>query len=71
MGQGAVNTGVQAQQALGQSLAGLTTGAGAAQAAGRVGAANAITQAFQQPANFLQLSELIKMNRQPTQVTPA
>lgn len=62
MGQGAVNTGVQAQQALGQSLAGLTTGAGAAQAAGTVGAANAYSQALQTPMNYLQLSSLLGRN---------
>lgn len=62
MGQGAVNTGVQAQQALGQSLAGLTTGAGAAQAAGKVGAANAYSQALQSPMNYLQLSALMGRN---------
>lgn len=62
MGQGAVNTGVQAQQALGQSLAGLTTGAGAAQAAGQVGAANAISQALQGPSNYIQLAALLGRN---------
>jgi len=70
MGQGAVNTGVQAQQALGQNLAGLTTGAAAAQAAGQVGAANAYSQALQGPMNYLQLSAL--MGRNPFgPVTPA
>lgn len=62
MGQGAVNTGVAAQQTLGQSLAGLTTGAGAAQAAGQVGAANAYSQALQTPMNYLQLSALLGRN---------
>ena len=62
MGQGAVNTGVGAGQALGQNLAGLTTGAGAAQAAGTVGAANAWSQAFQGPSNYLQLMTLMKKN---------
>jgi hypothetical protein len=59
MGQGATNVGVQAGQALGQNLAGLTTGAGAAQAAGQVGAANAISQALQGPTNYLQLATLL------------
>jgi len=62
MGQGAVNVGVGSGQALGQNLAGLTTGAGAAQAAGTVGAANAYSQAMQGPANYLQLSSLLGKN---------
>lgn len=62
MGQGAVNTGVGTGQALGQSLAGLTTGAGAAQAAGVVGQANAYSQAMQGPSNYLQLSALLGKN---------
>jgi len=62
MGQGAVNTGVGTGQALGQNLAGLTTGAGAAQAAGVVGQANAYTQAMQGPSNYLQLSALLGKN---------
>lgn len=62
MGQGAVNVGVGQGQALGQSLAGLTTGVGAAQAAGTVGAANAYSQALQTPMNYLQLSSLLGRN---------
>jgi hypothetical protein len=62
MGQGAVNVGVGQGQALGQSLAGLTTGAGAAQAAGQVGAANAISQALQGPSNYIQLATLMGKN---------
>lgn len=62
MGQGAVNLGVGQGQALGQNLAGLTTGAGAAQAAGTVGAANAYSQALQTPMNYLQLSALLGRN---------
>ena len=62
MGQGAVNTGVQASQNLASNLTGLTTGAGAAQAAGTVGAANAYSQALQGPANYLQLSALLGRN---------
>ena len=42
MGQGAVNTGVQAGQATAQSLGQLAVGGGQAQAAGTIGAANAI-----------------------------
>lgn len=62
MGQGSVNTGVQASQNLASNLTGLTTGAGAAQAAGTVGAANAWSQALQGPANYLQLSALLGRN---------
>lgn len=62
MGQGAVNVGVGQGQALGQNLAGLTTGAGAAQAAGVVGAANAYSQALQTPSNYLQLATLLGKN---------
>jgi hypothetical protein len=62
MGQGAVNVGVGQGQALGQNLASLTTGAGAAQAAGQVGAANAYSQALQTPMNYLQLSSLLGRN---------
>ena len=62
MGQGAVNTGVQASQNLASNLTGLTTGAGAAQAAGTVGAANAYSQALQGPSNYLQLSALLGRN---------
>lgn len=67
MGQGAVNTGVGAGQALGQSLSGLTTGAAAAQAAGQVGSANAWSQAIQGPSNYLQLASLLGKN--PFQTT--
>jgi hypothetical protein len=42
MGQNAVNTGVQAGQATAQNLGQLAVGAGQAQAAGTIGAANAI-----------------------------
>lgn len=62
MGQGAVNVGVGQGQALGQSLTGLTTGAAAAQAAGQVGSANAISQALQGPSNYFQLSSLLGKN---------
>lgn len=62
MGQGAVNVGVGQGQALGQSLSGLTTGAGAAQAAGTVGAANAWSNALQGPSNYMQLATLMGKN---------
>jgi len=63
MGQGAVNTGVQASQNLAGNLTGLTTGSAAAQAAGQVGAANAYSSALQGPSNYMQLSAL--MGRSP------
>lgn len=62
MGQGAVNTGVQAGQNLASNLTGLTTGAAAAQAAGTVGAANAWSNALQGPANYFQLATLMGKN---------
>jgi hypothetical protein len=46
MGQGAVNTGVQAGQATAQNLGQLTVGAGQAQASGTIGQANALAGAF-------------------------
>jgi hypothetical protein len=46
MGQGAVNTGVQAGQATAQNLGQLAVGGGQAQAAGTIGAANAIAGAL-------------------------
>jgi hypothetical protein len=60
MGQNAVNTGVSAGQALGSQLTGLTTGAGAAQAAGQVGAANAIGGAVQGLGNMYYLNQLMR-----------
>ena len=62
MGQGAVNTGVQASQNAAQNITGLITGAGAAQAAGQVGSANAWSNALQGPSNYLQLSALMGKN---------
>lgn len=62
MGQGAVNTGVQAGQAYAQDMTGLITGQAAARAAGTVGSANAWSQALQGPSNYLQLSALMGRN---------
>ena len=60
MGQGAVNTGVNAAQNLGSQLTGLTTGAAAAQAAGQVGAANAYGGALQGLGNMFYLNQLMR-----------
>jgi len=65
MGQGAVNTGVTAGQNFGAQMTGLTTGAGAAQAAGAVGAANAYGGAAQNIGNAAYLNSI--MNRPPVQ----
>ncbi len=64
MGQGAVNTGVSAGQNLAAQQTGLLTGQAAAQAAGQVGAANAMGGAVQGLGNQYYLSQL--MQRQPT-----
>lgn len=60
MGQQSVNTGVQAGQSLGGQLGGLITGAGAAQAAGQVGAANAYSGAFGNIGNMAFLSSMMQ-----------
>jgi hypothetical protein len=60
MGQGAVNTGVNAGQNFASQMTGLTTGAGAAQAAGTVGAANAYSGALGNVGNMAFLSSLMK-----------
>jgi len=60
MGQGAVNTGVTAAQNLGSQLTGLTTGVGAAQAAGQVGVANALGGAVQGLGNMYYLNQLMR-----------
>jgi hypothetical protein len=62
MGQGAVNTGVNAAQSFGNQMTGLTTGAGAAMAAGQVGAANAYGGAVQNVGNMAYLNSLMKQN---------
>lgn len=64
MGQGAVNTGVQAQQNLASQLTGLTTGQAAAQAAGQVGAAGAYGGALGNIGNMMYLQSLMG-NRAP------
>jgi hypothetical protein len=61
MGQGAVNTGVNAAQATGTNLANLAVGGAQAGAAGTVGAANAMSGAVQGLGNQYYLSQL--MNR--------
>jgi hypothetical protein len=60
MGQGAVNTGVNAGQNFAGQMTGLTTGAGAAQAAGTVGAANAYSGALGNVGNMAFLSSLMR-----------
>ena len=67
MGQGAVNTGVNAGQSTAQSLGQLAVGGAQAQAAGQVGAANAISGAAQNAGNMLYLNQLLK----PTPSTTA
>ena len=64
MGQGAVNTGVQAGQNLAAQTTGLLTGQAAAQAAGQVGAANAYSGALGNIGNMAYLSSLMG-NRAP------
>ena len=71
MGQGAVNTGVQAGQATAQNLGQLAVGAGQAQAAGTMGQANALANAFGGIGNAGQMYGLGKsgfFNRPPTTV---
>lgn len=58
MGQGAVNTGVQAGQATAQNLGQLAVGGGQAQAAGTIGAANAIAGGIGGIGNAAQLYAL-------------
>jgi len=65
MGQNAVNTGVSAGQTFAGQQTGLLTGQAAAQAAGQVGAANAMGGAVQGLGNQYFLSQL--MNRPVTQ----
>jgi hypothetical protein len=67
MGQGAVNTGVSAGQSTAQSLGQLGVGGAQAQAAGTVGAANAISGGLQNAGNMLYLNQLMK----PTPTTVA
>jgi hypothetical protein len=60
MGQQSVNTGVQAGQNLAAQQTGLLTGQAAAQAAGQVGAANAMGGAIQGLGNQYYLSQLMR-----------
>lgn len=66
MGQGAVNTGVNAGQNFAAQQTGLITGGAAAQAAGNVGAANAYSGALGNLGNMAFLSSIMK----PQGVTP-
>ncbi|OBQ41996.1 MAG: hypothetical protein AN484_19840 [Aphanizomenon flos-aquae WA102] len=68
MGQGAVNTGVNAGQNFAASQTGLTTGSAAAQAAGTVGAANAIGGAATNFGNMAYLNTLL--NKKPVEQGP-
>ena len=63
MGQGAVNTGVNAGQNFAAQQTGLITGGAAAQAAGNVGAANAYSGALGNVGNMAFLSSI--MNKKP------
>jgi hypothetical protein len=67
MGQGAVNTGVRSGETFAAGQTGLITGGAAAQAAGTVGAANAVGGAASNLGNMAYLNTL--MNRPPP-VTP-
>jgi hypothetical protein len=60
MGQGAVNTGVNAGQNFAAQMTGLTTGSAAAQAAGQVGQANVIGGAATNLGNMAYLNSLIR-----------
>jgi len=60
MGQGAVNTGVQAGQNFAQQQTGIITGQAAAQAAGTVGQANAYAGALGNIGNMTFLSSMMK-----------
>jgi hypothetical protein len=68
MGQGAVNTGVNAGQNFASQMTGLTTGSAAAQAAGTVGAANAIGGAASNIGNMAYLNTLL--NKKPVEQGP-
>lgn len=60
MGQNAVNTGVTAGQNLAGQTTGLLTGQAAAQAAGQVGAANAISGGLGQLGNYAMLNAFMR-----------
>ena len=69
MGQQSVNTGVQASQQAASNLGQLAVGGGQVQAAGTIGATNALTGGLQNASNMLYLQQLMR----PTTpaVTPA
>ena len=71
MGQGAVNTGVNAGQTAAQSLGQLAVGGAQAQAAGTVGAANAISGGIQNAGNMLYLNQLMKPTPTTVAVAPS
>jgi hypothetical protein len=64
MGQGAVNTGIQAGQATAQNLGTLAVGGAQAQAAGTIGAANAYSNALGNIGDFAGAVALTKMRPQ-------
>jgi hypothetical protein len=70
MGQGAVNTGINRGQSFAGQMTGLTTGAGAAQAAGTVGAANAYGGAVQNVGNMAYLQSLMRPPVAPSTGVP-
>jgi hypothetical protein len=69
MGQGAVNTGVQAGTNFGGQQASIITGQAAAQAAGGVGAANAYSGALGNAGNMMYLNSLLGNRTPGTAVT--
>jgi len=69
MGQGAVNTGVNAGQNFASQMTGLTTGSAAAQAAGTVGSANAYSGALGNVGNMAFLSSIMRPPT-PTEAAP-
>lgn len=70
MGQGAVNTGVNAGQNFAGQMTGLTTGSAAAQAAGTVGSANAYSGALGNVGNMAFLSSIMRPQAVAQQTTP-
>jgi hypothetical protein len=70
MGQGAINTGVNAGQNFAGQMTGLTTGSAAAQAAGTVGSANAYGGALGNVGNMAFLSSLMRPQAVAQQTTP-
>ena len=67
MGQGAVNTGVQASQQAAGNLGQLAVGQGQTMAAGTIGATNALAGGLQGAGNMLYLNQLMQ---RPPAVTP-